>query len=113
MTMSAPKPEPYYLLNGPIEINGIVTGAADLGQRHPPFPIVLALVTGGAVQCGLTVKLGVYVLLLSSRVSARTRMGITAPVLRLKTLWPRTRSIDAISPLWDVMLMYVLLSCEK
>lgn len=79
-------------------INGVVTGAAELGHTHPLLLTLLALVTGGAVQCGLMVKLGVLVLLLSLIVSARTRTGITAPVLRLNTRWPRARSKDAISP---------------
>ncbi len=75
-----------------------VTGAALFGQTQPPLAPELMLVTGGTVQCGLGVQACEVIVLVPATLSAFTRTGMTAPVLREKVRCPRTLNIEAISP---------------
>lgn len=95
----------YDLLNGPIVIRGVVTGATLEGQTHPPLLADEMLVSGGAVQCGLADQVAEVVVTFCLCVSARTRTGMTAPVFSENFWCPRTLKMEPISPEWLVIEM--------
>jgi hypothetical protein len=106
-------------IDGDTEPEGPVTAAAGtvnddvpVGQTHPLDKVAI-LVSGGERQVapsrnGMEEDLGV-----ESVVTASTRIGMTAPVPKLKAMCFKTRSKLAPSPEWVVMEMKVLLSEEK
>ena len=105
-----PNPHLHHLLNGPDRTQRRSGSRRKTRIDTSSFVLLLALVTGGTVQCRLTVKFGVLVLVVSCFVQALTSTGVIAPVLSLNSLCLNTRSNDTIPLLWDIVLTYVLLS---
>ena len=86
----------------------MVTGPAVPVQTQP-CDRVLILVFGGDAQCVLSVhdhevELGFA---LAGKNCALTSTGITAPVFKLNGICPRTLSVLAISPEWEVIEIQV------
>lgn len=81
------------------------------GQTQPP---VAKLVTGGTVQVAAVLQVMLEVYGADPEiVSAFTKTGMTAPVAKAKTWWPKTLNRLAPSPEWVVILKKVSLSFEK